>query len=256
MARGSMVGWIISLVLVTLLFISIFPTFSQDIETSRKLLENFPPQVRNMFGLSMESFFTFLGFYAYTFTYVGLAGAVQAMNLGLTMLNREVSAKTTEFLLTRPVSRTRIFRCKLFAALTVVAITNIALIGATLLMAVLFGAWGFDVHVFGLLCGAFFLVQMMFLSIGILVSQIAKIKSVISTSLGVTFGFFVIGLLQALAQDDTLRYFTPFKFFDHMKIVTDHAYQSQFVWLSLAVIIIPIAVSYAIYTRRDIRSAM
>lgn len=254
MIRASTIGWSISLILVTLLFVSIFPTFSQDIETSRKLLENFPPQVRDMFGLSMESFFTFLGFYAYTFTYVGLAGAVQGMNLGLTMLHREVSAKTTDFLLTKPVSRTRVFICKLLAALTAIIVTNIALVIATILMTLLFGAWGFDIKIFALLCGAFLLVQMMFLGIGILVSQITRVKSVISTSLGIVFGFFAIGLLQALTRDDTLRYLTPFKFFDHMKIVADYAYQVPFVWLSVAVIIVPVVISYIIYTRHDIRS--
>jgi ABC-2 type transport system permease protein len=255
-ARNGMLGWIISLVLVTLMFVSLFPAFSQDVEASRKLLENFPPQIRDMFGLSLETFFTFLGFYAYTFTYVGLVGAVQGMNLGLTMLSREVSTKTTDFLLAKPASRTQIFVSKLCAALTVIFITNIVLVGATLLMTIWFGAWGFDLGVFGLLCGAFLLVQLMFLSLGILISQLIRIKSIISVSLGVTFGFFAIGLLQALARDDALRYATPFKFFDHLSIVANGSYEQPFVWLSIAVIIIPSVIGYVLYRLRDMRSAL
>lgn len=254
MARRSMIAWIIALALITVMFLSLFPAFNTDAETSRRLIENFPPQVRAMFGMSADLFFTFLGFYAYTFTYVGLAGAVQAMNLGLTMLSREVSSKTTDFLLSKPVSRTRIFVGKLLAALTVLLITNVILVGTTLVMALCIGAWGFDLTTFWLLSLAFLLVQLMFLSIGILVSQLMRIKSVIAVSLGITFGFFVIGLLQALANDDKLRYITPFKYFDHMNIVAHNSYEMQFVWLALAVIVVPSVIGYVRYLTHDTRS--
>ncbi len=254
MAKNSMITWIFVLILVTALFMSIFPAFNADAEASRKMLAGFPPQIQAMFGLSMQTFLTFLGFYAYTFTYVGLAGAVQAMNLGLTMLSREVSNKTSDFLLTKPITRTTVFWQKLLAALTVLIITNLVIIAATLLFSVVFGAGTFSLKIFSLLALAFFLVQLMFLGIGILVSQLLRIKSVISVSLGIVFGFFVIGMLQGLTDDDKLRYITPFKYYDHMQIVIDKHYEQPFVWLTIAVIAVSMIVGYVIYRTRDTRS--
>lgn len=255
MARSAMVWWIVALVTITTLFLSIFPAFSHDVESSRQLLAGFPPQLRAMFGLSLATFFTFLGFYAYVFTYIGLAGAVQAMNLGLTMLSREASSKTSDFLLTKPVTRSKIFANKLLAALTVLIVTNVVLVVVTLLLAKAFGAGNFNLYVFGLLSLAFYLVQLIFLSIGILVSQLMHIRSIIALSLGIVFGFFVVGMIQSLTNDEVLRYVTPFKFFDHLKIVTDKAYEMQFVWLAIGVIAASIVVAYSIYLRRDTRSA-
>ncbi len=255
MSRLTMLVWIIALVLVTTMFVSLFPAFSNDIEASRKLLENFPPQLRAAFGLSLSSFFTFLGFYAYTFTYIGLAGAIQAMNLGLISLSREASAHTTDFLLTKPISRSRIFVAKLSSALLVLIITNLVLTSVTLLLTQLFSTGSFNMNTFLLLNLAFGIVQIIFLAIGMLVSQLVrKVKSSIALTLGIVFGFFAIGLLQATTNDDTLRYLTPFKYFDHMKVVSDGAYQPQFVWLSAALVIVAIAVSFFLYTRRDARS--
>lgn len=256
MTRTTMFAWIAALVAVSLLFISIYPAFSHDVEASKQLLVNLPPQVRDMFGLSLETFSNFLGFYAYTFTYVGLAGAVQAMSLGLVMLSRETSAKTTDFLLTKPITRRRIFLSKLASALVVLLITNLILDGATIAFAFMFGAGNFSGTVFAMLCAAFFLVQLIFLGIGILVSQLLRrVKSVIATSLTVVFGFFAIGLLQSLSNDALLRYLTPFKYFDHLAIATQRTIEMKFVVLSLVLTLVALITSYLIYNRHDARSS-
>jgi ABC-2 type transport system permease protein len=235
MARTAMIWWIVALVMVTLMFVSIFPAFHHDIKASQNMLANFPPQIRNIFGLSLSTFFTFLGFYAYVLTYIGVAGAVQAMNLGLTMLGREVKNGTTDFLLTKPISRSRIFMTKLTAALVVLCITNVVLICMTLFFANLFKVGDVNLTVFSLLAGSFGLVQLLFLAVGSLVSQLVRrIRSIISVSLGVVFSFFAISLLQGLTNDEALRYVTPFKYFDHVKIVIDRQYDAPFVWVSVA----------------------
>ncbi len=254
MARSSMLWWIGALVAVTMMFLAIYPAFHSDIQASQKLLAGFPPQVRAALDLNITMFLSFLGFYAYMFTYVGLAGAVQATNLGLVMLSREVSSKTTDFLLTKPASRGQIFASKLGAALTVLIITNLVLVAATFGLAKAFGAGSFDMKIFGLLCLAFWLVQLMFMSIGVLASQLIRVKSVITISLGLVFGFFALSMVQAIASDDKLRYFTPFKYFDHMNIVANGRYDMKFFWLSILVIAAGLVVGLVLYRQRDTRS--
>ncbi len=255
MAQYTMLGWMAALILVTLLFISIFPAFSHDIQASKSLLTNIPASLRSMFGLSLDTFGSFLGFYTYTFVYVGLAGAVQAMNLGLLMLSREPNSKTTDFLLSRPITRTKIVVSKLFSALTVLVLTNIVLNLATILFAVWFGVGNFSGTVFLLLSAAFFLVQLMFLGIGMLVSQFfGRIKSIMSVSLAVVFCLFAIALLQGLTGDDIMRYLTPFKYFDHLAIVANRAIELPFLWLSLVVIVTTVGVGSMLYCQRDARS--
>lgn len=251
----SMLTWVAVLLLLSLMFLTVYPQFTKDTETTRHLLGTLPSQLRDMVGLSLANFFSFLGFYSYTFTYVTLAGAIQAMNLGVAMLSKEANSKTTDFLLTKPITRSRIFVAKLAAVLTVVIITNIVLHGVTYLLAKLFGAGEFDNRTYALLAGTFLLVQVWFVACGILVSQLAgRIKSVISWSLSIVFGLFVLGLLGALIGDEDIRYVTPFKYFNLMKVIENDSYETVFVWLMIGFVTIAISVSWWRYTKKDIPS--
>lgn len=257
MARRPMFAWMLGLSLVTLMFVLLYPAFATDIASSKRLLENFPPQVRNVLGLSLETFSSFLGFYAYACMYIGLAGAVQATTLGIMMLGREQLSKTTEFLLTRPVTRTQIFLGKLISAMVVIILTNIALSTATILFAFAIGAGGsFSLRIFGLLGVVFLLLQLVFLGIGALVSQLLpRVKSVVYVSLAVVLGFFILSLLQGLSGDEILRYLTPFRYFDHLKIVTDRTIDPASICLSGTVAIVSLLIAYSLFRSRDIRSA-
>jgi hypothetical protein len=68
------------------------------------------------------------------------------------------------------------------------------------------------------------------------------------------FGFFALGMIQSLAGDSILRLVSPFKFFDYMKIVADKTFEVQFVYMAIAVIIIPLVIAYVVYVRHDTRS--
>ena len=254
--RSSMLAWTGVLVLLILMFLTIYPQFTKDVETTRHLLGTLSAQIRDMVGLSIDNFFSFLGFYAYTFTYLTLAGAIQAMNLGLGMLSKESHSKTTDFLLTKPVTRSRIFIAKFAAVLTVIGITNIVLHTVTYMLANVFGVGDFDTNIFMLLAATFLLVQLWFVACGILVSQlVGRIKSTISWSLSIVFGLYIVGLLGSLLSDEDIRYFTPFKYFDLMKIIENASYEAVFVWLLINFIVMAISVSWRRYNTKDIPPA-
>ena len=73
----------------------------------KKYLKDYPEPVRKALGLSVDSISSILGFYSYIFLYITLCGAIQAMNLGTSIISKEVSEKTADFLLTKPVTRHR-----------------------------------------------------------------------------------------------------------------------------------------------------
>lgn len=123
--RKSTFVWTLSLIAIVVLFMSMFPAISRDIIEFQKLLEGFPEPVRKALGLEVENFGTILGFYSYMFVYITLCGAIQAMHIGTSIVSKEVRDKTADFLLTKPVSRTKILTAKLLAALTTIVMTNI-----------------------------------------------------------------------------------------------------------------------------------
>ncbi|MEP6710112.1 MAG: ABC transporter permease, partial [Candidatus Saccharibacteria bacterium] len=56
--RRSTLIWSASLALLVILFLSLFPSFSKDIDASQKILENLPLALREALGISLANFFT------------------------------------------------------------------------------------------------------------------------------------------------------------------------------------------------------
>jgi ABC-2 type transport system permease protein len=253
--RKSTIVWIISLVALVALFLSMFPSFSKDADEYRSMLEGFPVELRKAIGLSVDSIATLLGFFSYAFTYVKLAGAIQAMNLGTSILSKETREKTADFLLTKPVTRSRIVTSKLLASLVSLVLTNIFFIASTMVFAAAVAGSDFNRTELFLVSGSLFFLQLMFLALGIIVSAAyPKIKSVISVSLGTVFGFFILGMISSTTDEKGLRYFTPFNYFDSAYIVKNGAYETSFLVAAILFTIAAVVGSYFLYIKKDVHT--
>lgn len=254
--RNSTIIWVISLSLLVVMFLSLFPSFSKDVEVSKKILENLPPMVRSAMGLSAESFFSIYGFMSYLFTFVMLAGAIQAMNIGVGILSKEESGKTADFLLTKPISRFNVITNKIMASFWLIIVTNIIFCSVALMMARVVSTEDFKVDLLLLISAKLILVQIFFLALGFLVSVlIPKVKSAIAVSLPVVFSFFIGGMLGAILDSNIVKYISPFKFYDSDYIIANNHYDVQFLLIELVFVATAIVISYVIYIKKDIRSA-
>lgn len=254
--RNSTIIWAISLSLLVVAFLSLFPSFSKDVEVSKKILENLPPMVRSAIGLSADSFFSIYGFMSYLFTFVMLAGAVQAMNIGVGILSKEESGKTADFLLTKPISRSKVITNKLMASFWLIIVTNIVFCSVALVMAKIVSTEDFKVDLFLLISAKLILVQIFFLALGFLVSVLMpKIKSAIAVSLPTVFSFFIVGTLGVILGNDSVKYISPFKFYDSDYIIANNYYDVKFLLIELAFVVAAIVISYVIYIKKDIRAA-
>ncbi len=253
--RKSTITWTCSLIALTVLFLAMFPAFSKEAETFKELMEGFPEPVRKALGLSVDSISSILGFYSYAFLYITLCGAIQAMNLGTSIISKEVREKTADFLLTKPVTRTQIMTSKLLAALTSLVITNVAYLTASSVMVSIVKTEDYSYKIFFMISITLFFVQLFFLALGVIVSVAAsKIKSVLPISLGTVFAFFIIGMLASTIGDDLIRYITPFKYFDANYIIKNASYEAIFIIVELGFIIVAIASSYYVYCKKDIHA--
>jgi ABC-2 type transport system permease protein len=253
--RKSTFIWTLSLVLVVIFFLSIFPGFTKDVTDFKKLLEGYPEGVRKALGISIDTISSLLGFYSYVFGYIVLCGSIQAMNLGTSIVSKEVREKTADFLLTKPVTRTQIMTAKLLAAVTSLVFTNIIYVVAASIMASAVSKESFDMKIFILISLTAFFVELMFMALGVFVPVIVpKIKSVLPLSLSIVFGFFIINMFGSVIGEKTLRYITPFKYYDSAYIMKNSAYEASFVIIELVFIIGVTFASYIIYLKKDIHA--
>lgn len=251
----TLIVWALVVSGITALMLSFYPLIKNDAETFMGMMENFPPALRAAFGIVTDSFTSTLGFYGFALTYAHLFAAIQAMNLGVGILSKEERERTADFLLTKPVSRTKILTSKLLYSLTAFLITLTTFWVVTFAMISSFSNGDFDMASFSLINISLLFLQLIFFTIGLVISVFSrKIKSVLSVSLGLVFGFFAISAFAVTSTDDKLRFFSPFQYFKTEYIVKNGNYEVPYAVLGAVIVVVGIALTFIIYKRRDIHS--
>ncbi len=254
--RKTAAIWTISLIALSALFLSIYPSVAADAEEFKKLLANYPPTIRAMLGINIDNIASLLGFYSMVFAFITLCGAIQGMNLGISILSRESRERTADFLLVKPVSRKSIVSAKLMAALTTIVATNIVFYAVSFSIANAVKTDGYNNKLFFMINLTLFFLQIIFMAIGLVVSVFfKKLKSVLPISLGVVFGFYMVGALISTGKNDDLaRYISPFKYFDITYIIKNAGYEASYLVTAAVIVVAAILASYIIYIKKDIHA--
>lgn len=252
----SVLTWSLAALSVAAIFFSFFSTFADQAVLVNQMLENFPPELRTAFGMGGIDFTTVLGYFSFLILFIMLFLAIQAGNYGFGLVSIEENELTADFLLTRPVSRTRVLTSKLLAALTSLLLTNLVVWASSFgVIAIFKGKYDYEPGTLALLLFGVMIFQLFFLGVGLLISLLVKrVRSVTPYSLGLAFGMYVLSAFSGVFGDVKLELITPFKHFDPVYIVENQSLNAPLVLLNLAVTLLAVALSYVLYLRRDIPS--
>ncbi len=243
------ISWAIAIISIVLFVSMFFPMFSKEMKEFLKIIDNLPPLFKESFGMNPDTIGSILGYYSFILTFVLICGAIEACYLGLSILTKEQRDKTADFLLSKPVSRTKIVTSKILSSLTLILISNILYFIIFYLILNSFTNIEFNFKIYSLLTLSILFIQLLFFFIGMFISTLfKKIKSVTSISLGLSFGLY---LLSMFVKDD-LKLIAPFKYFDVSKILLTGTFESKYIIISIIIIIISISLTYIIYNKKDI----
>ena len=252
--RKSTIIWTISIIALAAMYFALYPGVAANAADFKALMAGYPPSVQAILGVSLDNITTLLGFYSMIFSFVALCGAIQAMNLGVSILSKETRQRTADFLLVKPVSRAAIVSAKLAATLTMIFATNLVYNVAAVVMANMVKT-AYSQKLFFMINATLLFIQLIFLAIGLVISVIVpRLKSVLPTSLATVFGLFMVGALIATSSDDAARFISPFKYFDIPYILKNGSYELPYLLFGAAIVILGIMASYAIYIKKDIHA--
>ncbi len=251
--RKSILSWSIAFAIMAFVFLSATPLFINETSSMKDLLSGFPEAVTDAMGINMENFFSAVGFYSYVFLYISLAASIQAMNLGLGVISKENRMKTADFLLTKPMSRTKIYLQKLLAVLCSLLITEAVFLLSAILSIHVITKGDYDFTSFLLINLSFVLIQMVYFAIGLFVATVvARIKSPISVTMGVCFGTFLAGMVGAILESEALRYFSPLKYYATNYIMENHSFETRYLVLGVSLSLAFVVASYILYVKMDV----
>ncbi|MBB1515520.1 ABC transporter permease subunit [Tessaracoccus sp. MC1679] len=254
--RGSTITWVISLSSILVVFMALYPAFTADVAVTRQVFEQFPAVVMDALNISLASFFTIFGFFGYLLSFAILAGSIQAMNLGTGIISKETSGKTADFLLTKPVTRSRVVTAKLGAALALLILTNLVFATVAYAVARVMSEEAFSARTFLVMASTLFLVQLFFLALGALFAvTIPRIKSVVAVSLPTVFAFYIVGVVGDVVANDEAWFLTPFKYFETEHIIANSSLATAPLIVLSVFVVVTIGLSYLIYVRKDVRAS-
>ena len=257
MLSNSVITWSLALSMIIFLVMSIFSGFAESAEMLNEALTNFPKELLMAFGLDKIDLSSVLGFYSLAFLFCQVCLAIQAANYGFSLVSVEERDMTADFLLAKPVSRTKILTSKFLAALTGLTITNLVVwISSFAFIQLYRDGRPYDPKTLLLLLGTILAFQLFFLTVGLLVSLIVRrVRSVTPYSMALAFGMYVLSAFGGMLGEDKLDIITPFKHFEPNYIISNAAYDPLQL-ISVIVIILSIIASYILYLRRDIHSVV
>lgn len=214
-----------------------------------------PYSLKALLGISSFDITAMSGFYAFLFPYIEITAAIHATLLGSGIIAKEERDKTTEFLMVKPVSRASIITSKFLAALVNVVIVNAVTLISSILMVATYNK-GKDISgVIAAFLLSMFIVQLIFLSLGAVLSAILKnAKTSGSLAAGMLFGCYVISKITDLTDCvNFLNVLSPFKYFNYQNIVSGNGLSVGIVILSILLICVLAMLTYFFYGKRDLR---
>jgi ABC-2 type transport system permease protein len=214
-----------------------------------------PRSMQALFGFTGLDITRISGFFGVLYPFILLTAAIHAVLLGTDIVVKEERNKTSEFLYVKPVSRTQVLTEKIFVALVNVLIVAVTTFGSSALIINNFNAGEQFVAGLTRLMVGMFVVQLLFLAVGIVTaSSVNNPKRASGISSGVMFGTYFLSLFLAVANHPAwVEIFTPFMYFKQSVLLYKPELPVGYILFSLALTAICIAVAYKRMGERDLR---
>lgn len=218
------------------------------------VLDAMPKALMAAFSLIGPNLTTLSGFVSIASVYFYIILGIFAVLLGSSIISKEERDKTAEFFLTLPVSRTRILSSKLIAAVIncmfIIGVTAVSLYGAS----IRYNPDQEFLNFLGLLMLALFIIQLIFLSIGMCMAAfIKRYKQSGNYSVAILLITYVISVVISLySKVDFLKYITPYKYFEASSIVINGELELKYLVISAGIITAGMIGTFTFYPKRDL----
>ena len=251
--RKSLIIWSIGMLFMVVSGMAKYAALGSSGQSMTELFAELPKSLRALLGIGSFDLSSPLGYYGVLFFYLALMAAIHASMLGANVIAKEERDHTFEFLLTKPISRTRIISFKLLSAICGVLILNLVTLLSSIAQV---GHYAKGEAVTGDIVVLFlglFAMQMIFLLIGAAIADVSRRSKLASgAASSVLLITFLLSVMIDLSDKLTfLEYFTPFKYFAAEKVLVESGFEPIFMVLSVLIIAALLKVTYGFYQKRD-----
>jgi len=241
-------------VLLIFLFMSFFDALKQSSAQIEQLYSTFPKELMSALGKTPESLTSIYGYIAnQIMIYMILSGCIFTVFLSSGSIAGEIANRNIIFLLSKPLSRFKIYIAKTISIILNLILSNAILSVATILAIKIFTKEdNLDINFFILIYIALFLLELFFLGF----AQFVGIR--FNNGKAIAFGsllvivFYLLKVLSGITeQADKLKYLSLNYYIDLQNIIDTRAIKAD-AWIVLILAIIFIILGAFAFRRKDI----
>ncbi|MNO21934.1 ABC-2 family transporter protein [compost metagenome] len=252
--RKSLLFWSIGVFLMVASGMGKYAGLSSSGQSMSGMMADMPKSLQAILGIGNLDLNKASGYYGILFVYLLLMATIHAAMLGANIISKEERDKTSEFLFVKPVSRNHIITSKLLAALVNITVFNLVTFMASVIMV---GKYSNGESVIGditITMAGMFILQLLFMFIG---TAVAAVKTKSKSSASLATGILLLTFVMSIAIDlndklESLKYMTPFKYFEAKNVMYGGGLDIVFVIMSAALIAVLFALTYVFFNKRDL----
>ncbi len=251
--KGFIIWSLVILVFLGMAFVE-FEAYYDNPEMGR-ILDTMPRGMLEAFGMYGANLTTINGYMSIVALYLYIMLGIFAVLLGNNIIGKEERDKTGEFLMSRPIKRCRVLVSKVLAAfINCMLLTVVAGIGIAIFISGYDPDWENGKYILQILTAAF-LIQMIFLSLGLFIAASARVfKKSSAISVALVVGTYMLSVIQPLSDSvDFLKYFTPFKYYQASDILKSGGFEGVYLVLTALIVSVALFGVFYIYPRRDLK---
>ncbi len=251
--RKALMIWCACMALLVLSGMSKYTAYSSG-GVSNDIFDKLPLTLKALMGMGSFKVTEMAGFFAFLFSYIEITAAIHAALLGNGIVSKEERDKTTEFIITKPVSRASILTQKYLAAVINVLILNVVTFLSSILSVSAFNKGKPITSELIQFYVSMLFVQLIFLFLGaVLATYSKKSKGSGSVSIGILLASFMIAKFTSMTDKvDFLNILSPFKYFSYENIVNGDGLNILIIILSLILTGVCSFFSYVFYLKKDL----
>lgn len=255
----SLIGWIVGVLFLQLSGYSKFEGFKSASSNSINTITNaFPRPLAVLFGMYDLNISSLIGYFGILYVFFALIAAIHAGLLGAGIISKEERDKTSEFLYTRPISRTKVLTAKILAGgVNVLILFMVIAVSSVIGVAIVNGHnYNLSGQVMSLMWGIL-VFQIFFFSMGIFFAGLFKHPKLptLAVTAAIVGSYFVSALSQLSDGLNWLRFVTPFRWVAAPSIIYAGHIAYGYVALAIGLSVLFIVLGYVFYKKRDLTVA-
>lgn len=252
----GLIIWSVVLLGIYLLVFAIYPSLMTE-ETKQSLqvmMESMPKEMLATFNMDIVGIESAFGWFKTEgYIFLTLIGGLYAAILGGTILLKEESDKTIEFLAAKPVSREKIVTAKIVCGMINIAIfTAIISVGNFIALA---NTEDFQANQFWMISILPVLLYYLFFFISLFISTfMKKSKKAMTVGIGLVFISYFLQIIGGMGENtEWIKNISLFEFASARYIVLNNEINMVYVWIGVAIIAFCTVGTYYRYHQKEFK---